>query len=58
MVKKLQWIWGITAFRQVLIFANFHDFHNIPYANGLQFAKLFYHQSILITVQYMHFFEM
>ena len=23
-------------------FANFHNFHNIPYAHGLQFAKVFY----------------
>ena len=40
--EKQQWtlvvnIWQITAIHQVL-FANFHCFHNIPYANGLQFA--------------------
>ena len=23
-------------------FANFHNFHNIPYASGLQFAKVFF----------------
>ena len=38
-VKKLWLIWQITAFHQ--LFANFHNFHNIPYANGLQFAKGF-----------------
>ena len=35
MVKKP---WQITPIHQV--FANFHNFDNIPYANGLQFAKL------------------
>ena len=25
----------------VKLFANFHNFHNIPYANGLQFTKDF-----------------
>ena len=32
--------WQITAFHQVF-FVNFHYFHNIPYANGLQFIKVF-----------------
>ena len=35
-VKKRWRIWRITAFRQVLC-----NFHNIPYADGLQFAKVF-----------------
>ena len=33
---KLWQIWQITAFPQV-----FYNFHNIPYANGLQFAEVF-----------------
>ena len=39
--KKLGWTWQITAIHQV--FANFHYFHNIPYANGLQFDEVFFH---------------
>ena len=29
-------------------FTNFHNFHNISYANGLQFTKLFYCQRFLL----------
>ena len=36
--KKLRRIWRITAFCQV--FANSHNFQYIPFANGLQFAKV------------------
>ena len=58
--KKLWWIKWITAVYQAFL-ANF-SFHNIPYANGLQFisflpnilqslfAKLFHHQSFTIMV--------
>ena len=37
-VKKF---WWITKIQYVKIFAKFHYFHNIFYANGLQFAKVF-----------------
>ena len=36
---KLCRIWQITAIHQG--FSNFYCFHNIPYANGLQFIKVF-----------------
>ena len=41
-------------------FANFDYFHTIPYANGLQFTKLFYRQSVLLydmQYSYVHYGE-
>ena len=43
------------------VFTNFHNFHNIPYANGLQFDKVFsaklptvlIHQSFLLYSIYI-----
>ena len=37
-------------------FANFHDFHSIPYVNGLQFTKAFYAKlpTVLIHQTFYH----
>ena len=43
--KKLWWICKLQQFAK--FFANFHNFCNIPYANGLKLAKVIFHQTSL-----------